>query len=128
MTINSGKKIAYATVVVIFGYIILKDPQLFFAGLFYNNECYRSFKAEKFEIKGLITNKFIDSPNHCYRTIIVNDNGHSEEFLVTDAEQDSLWNKLQLNDSLEKHKSSFVYYVKHNMIKDSVITKYDCKK
>ncbi|WP_115121940.1 hypothetical protein [Marinirhabdus gelatinilytica] len=60
---------------------------------------------KEYTYSGLVTNKFIDSKQHNYQTVIIQ-NGEEKDILLLDFETSGLFDFIEVGDSIFKKKSS----------------------
>jgi|TARA_R100000541_G_scaffold54364_2_gene62844 hypothetical protein len=74
---------------------------------------------KEYTYSGLVTNKFIDSEQHNYRTVIIRNDEKSDIFLL-DFETSGLFEFIQVGDSIFKKKNSLNLRLKRYQL-DTII-------
>ncbi|MDB5141566.1 MAG: hypothetical protein JWQ66_279 [Mucilaginibacter sp.] len=91
------------------------------------SDCSLEVKAKDSNFNGLVIKKFLDTPNHGYKTILVENNGNDSKIYFTDNEDSLLWKRIEINYFIRKERNSLNYYLKNGIRTDTIKITYNCK-
>lgn len=85
--------------------------------------CYVHEDIYNQKIKAIVTRKFIDSANHCNKTIVYSTGGSPEQMIFPGYLED-MYDYLNPGDSIIKKQASIYYSVRSNVLQHDTLFKF----
>jgi hypothetical protein len=93
-----------------------------------NIECFYQKQYSELDFSGLIIKKDLDSDNHMYPFIDVQDSTKHISHIFIIFKQETLWDNLNVKDKIIKRPGSLDFKITRDSISFNISTNFDCKK
>lgn len=128
---SKASKIILGVVALLFISVFVKfTHQSFYDEFFLSQECWSEKQIKESQFYGKVTKMYVDSSDHNFNTIIVEDKNHIRSIVVLpDNEELALYDTIEVNDSIRKDANSLCFYLKRYKSNktNTISVKYNCK-